>query len=589
MQQKNDINKKILLKRSPSDPVEQLLTSEFETENGIAWTESIIFETESLAAQFRPFNIITNCLKNTIYRHLKRNANSLIITYKDRQVGYTVVTNQTIGDREFVATYAGLVRNPFEEGYFGEYSFLIQDSDPQTSVAIDGEYYRNIGSYIQHAPSSLTHYNLSGIHPSDVATANLQAYFFTCDSNPLLVFRATRTINKGEELYFDYGDQYWRYPNKKTAVLFRINGEIIPSLCYSVNVIPTLLQLPDETKDQTLQLSKTAKLPRIPTLSIKERKKIDMSETLDLSSRIKYTLFDRSGQRLQRHLDAKQLTLALYEIGATIANEEADYYENHQSVNSETKDRLLILEEYHRIKKYITLGSDRCAIVNPLQALLLIKVALHHLPPKLISKLSKHSHHQMTFGQSISFPNGSEFTSDLAVYDIIGIYKRTNASEFMFDRSFCIMLNEYNIVPEKSPVMSVCGVGEINEPIRADAQTIFDTKYLSRVDSHHTLVDTSPELLCLLDIEKNEDQKAALDAEENQQFDKTIVLVNLGEKVDEVHDSSNSGELSTTRSLPTYPQISLFFGKSSGSLSESDSDKLVSQTKNPQSFYTSES
>jgi hypothetical protein len=590
MQSKNthsNNEKEIWVKRSVNGPVERLPASKFAAENNITWTESLIFEVESPDVQFKPFNIAIETLKHKISRQLERHANSLVITFKDNQVGYTVVASRRIGGGEYVTAYAGVVKNSFKESDFGEYSFLIHDSDGQGSIIIDAKDHRNIGSYIQYAPSSLRNYNFSGVNASDVATANLQACFFTCDSKPLLVFKSTRTIREGEELYLDYGDNYWRYPNKKMPLLFLRDGTAVLSSCYSLKVIALIFQLPDNThltlevpveklrtlfekefsfyykeneifcysyedfkkhyvddkatyvflpepskiikvesdnkqevKDLTVQLSKTAGLPRIPTLSVEERTEISTGRIRNMW----HTFFGINSEKVQRHITADKLSHALYEIGATIANKEADLYEKRQLMNSEPQDQLLILERYHSIKKYVV-SSGNDLFMNPLQALLLIVVALNHLPLELIDKLPDVDTASMTMGKlSVCFPNGSQFCSDQAIFEIIDIYNLVQKGE-AFAFNYCSGLLG-NVCPEP-------------EPIKEDAEIIFKTKCLSRINS-------SPALQSLLDIDMHDGQK-------------DIMI----EEINGLQDGSNTGESNTSRQLQAPDRGALFFEKSS--------------------------
>jgi SET domain-containing protein len=127
-------------------------------------------------------------------------AKNVAIRWISKRVGYGVFARKRIRAGTILGFYGGVLRHipPSREKAFlnDNYLFGFQGHRELMNFSIDAKEFRNFTAFFNHA-----HYKSSG--------CNLEPTFHFAKDLPRIVFVATRTIEKDEQLCYDYGDSYW--------------------------------------------------------------------------------------------------------------------------------------------------------------------------------------------------------------------------------------------------------------------------------------------------------------------------------------------------------------------------------------------
>jgi hypothetical protein len=116
------------------------------------------------------------------------------IRYVDRKMGWGVFAEKEISSMSFISEYSGKVRprgrNDAKNSYCFEY---LLDPDEETPYLIDAQDQGGISRYINHH-----------------SIPNLASTFILIDSVPHIILYTAKVIAKGEQLFYDYGPDYWK-------------------------------------------------------------------------------------------------------------------------------------------------------------------------------------------------------------------------------------------------------------------------------------------------------------------------------------------------------------------------------------------
>lgn len=121
------------------------------------------------------------------------------IKWINDEIGYGMITNQSIKPWAYIGEYAGLLRrrNLFYRN-INDYCFMYPRRWLTTKpLTIDSEKQGNVMRFINHSDSP-----------------NLESLSVFYDGTFRIIFRAIRKIAAGEELTYDYGGIYWTHRRK---------------------------------------------------------------------------------------------------------------------------------------------------------------------------------------------------------------------------------------------------------------------------------------------------------------------------------------------------------------------------------------
>lgn len=116
----------------------------------------------------------------------------------DPKIGKGVFATKPLKAGTVIGIYTGIL-NLHQGRYAGKYE-LNASVHPDKIFCYDAERYRNVTSYIQHAPSE---------GPHDIATANLIMQNVIQGGVPVAIYVAKRDIEPYEQLLVNYGKTYW--------------------------------------------------------------------------------------------------------------------------------------------------------------------------------------------------------------------------------------------------------------------------------------------------------------------------------------------------------------------------------------------
>jgi len=112
----------------------------------------------------------------------------------DEEMGWGVFAKRDFQSMEFIAEYSGIVRGrrkgDEENSYCFEYLLL---PDVPTDYLIDAEMQGGVSRYINHSSSP-----------------NLSSSMVLCDGVTHIILYTKQTIKAGEQLFYDYGPEYWK-------------------------------------------------------------------------------------------------------------------------------------------------------------------------------------------------------------------------------------------------------------------------------------------------------------------------------------------------------------------------------------------
>lgn len=124
------------------------------------------------------------------------------IRYINHIFGYGVFAARNFKKMEFIAQYSGLVRKARRSDKTNAYCFeYILANGVKTPFTIDAQDQGGIGRLINHSETPNLH--------SSLATINFINH---------VVLITSRPIKKGEQLCYDYGDDYWFYRERPLSL-----------------------------------------------------------------------------------------------------------------------------------------------------------------------------------------------------------------------------------------------------------------------------------------------------------------------------------------------------------------------------------
>lgn len=132
---------------------------------------------------------------------LDRVEHPIHIRYMGDRIGFGGFSDQEIPKGTIVTFYAGALM-PEDPERYSLYQFSLNQLLP--NFLIDAHSTGNLSRFINHASNRET-----TTHP--FARPNLEIEYENYYGFPIICLKANRTIQKGEQLTYDYGDEYWKY------------------------------------------------------------------------------------------------------------------------------------------------------------------------------------------------------------------------------------------------------------------------------------------------------------------------------------------------------------------------------------------
>lgn len=116
------------------------------------------------------------------------------IRWIDSVMGYGVFAEKAFAPMHFIAEYAGLVRKRSKHDNKNAYCFeYLLEPDEETPYLIDAENQGGVSRFINHSNKP-----------------NLLSAFVLVDEIPHIILYTSKRIERGEELTYDYGPDYWK-------------------------------------------------------------------------------------------------------------------------------------------------------------------------------------------------------------------------------------------------------------------------------------------------------------------------------------------------------------------------------------------
>ncbi|XP_015667433.1 histone-lysine N-methyltransferase EHMT1-like [Protobothrops mucrosquamatus] len=139
-------------------------------------------------------SMLCACSRSCPNRVVQRGLRTQLQLYRTAGKGWGVRTVQDVPRGTFLCQYFGELISNTEAAHREEdtYYFVVDMQNGQ-QCCLDGRYYGNVGRFLNHS-----------CQPNLVALQVALGYEI-----PGIAFFSTRAIPAGEELGFDYGDQFW--------------------------------------------------------------------------------------------------------------------------------------------------------------------------------------------------------------------------------------------------------------------------------------------------------------------------------------------------------------------------------------------
>jgi len=122
----------------------------------------------------------------------KKSPVDLEIRWVNATIGNGVFSKESIKKGAFVCEYVGLITREKDIDPDNRYIFNLTVGDDETGFVLDARYSGNVARTINHADFP-----------------NLEAITIFIEGQPRVIYAACRDIQKGEELFVDYGEDYW--------------------------------------------------------------------------------------------------------------------------------------------------------------------------------------------------------------------------------------------------------------------------------------------------------------------------------------------------------------------------------------------
>lgn len=116
------------------------------------------------------------------------------LRFIDEQIGWGVFAEKDLAPMEFIAEYSGIVRSRSKHDFKNAYCFeYLLAPDEDTPYLIDAQDQGGLARYINHHPQP-----------------NLASTFTLVDHIPHIIVYTVKAVQKGEQLFYDYGPGYWK-------------------------------------------------------------------------------------------------------------------------------------------------------------------------------------------------------------------------------------------------------------------------------------------------------------------------------------------------------------------------------------------
>jgi hypothetical protein len=124
------------------------------------------------------------------------------------EVGFGIFTPKTIPSHSFIGTYLGMVRrkSPFKQNHISAYSFTFP---------LQPKYWWNGRGWGWTIDAMKQGNHTRFINHSD--QGNCEAVGAICQNQIYIIIRSKRQIAQGEQLLYNYGEDFWKNRFKKPA------------------------------------------------------------------------------------------------------------------------------------------------------------------------------------------------------------------------------------------------------------------------------------------------------------------------------------------------------------------------------------
>lgn len=134
-----------------------------------------------------------------LFQHIEREkkddlfVKDLEVKKVNELVGWGVYAKKRIPKKTILTHYAGIIKKDSRVNISNRHVFGFTGTKKLQEWVVDSEHMTNIASLINH-----------------LKKGNIEAFEYYDESGPKIVFKTLRDIEKGEELTYDYGGEYWK-------------------------------------------------------------------------------------------------------------------------------------------------------------------------------------------------------------------------------------------------------------------------------------------------------------------------------------------------------------------------------------------
>ncbi len=122
----------------------------------------------------------------------KKTPVQLEIRWISPTMGNGVFVMEPLKKGAFICEYTGLITHEKKIDPSNRYVFNLTVGDDETGYVIDARYSGNVARTINHSDKP-----------------NVEAVTVFIENQPRVIYTAARNIKSGEELFVDYGEDYW--------------------------------------------------------------------------------------------------------------------------------------------------------------------------------------------------------------------------------------------------------------------------------------------------------------------------------------------------------------------------------------------
>lgn len=210
---------------------EMVSVDEFSEDIGITWTDGLVMTHTSELIKGVDLYKLSDKELGEIVDMLNLQEFALI---SNKSCGYGVITKRNIPKESYIMLYSGEysvhMRDVKDERLIYAFAYELE---LDKHIVIDAQNFGNYARFVNHLPSKHNLkrcYDIDDYTANSVATANLRQEVFLYQGYPLILFKAIKNIEEGEQLGFDYGNFYWKNTDIDPLLFYKKSDIIYPEL-----------------------------------------------------------------------------------------------------------------------------------------------------------------------------------------------------------------------------------------------------------------------------------------------------------------------------------------------------------------------